>query len=114
MLHIPDWSAIELPVHERGVFESIGVRSSLLLPMIRGDECIGVLFISRTTAGAYADQEITLMQSFVDQAMIAIENVRLFKELQQRTEALTTSVGQLTALGEVGRRSARRSSSRPC
>jgi signal transduction histidine kinase len=70
--------------------------------MIRGDECIGVLFISRTTAGAYADQEITLMRSFVDQAMIAIENVRLFKELEERTSALGKSVEKLTAMGEVG------------
>ena len=41
-------------------------------------------------------------QTFADQAVIAIENVRLFKELEARTEALTRSVGQLTALGEVG------------
>jgi len=45
---------------------------------------------------------VALIQSFADQAVIAIENVRLFKELQERTEALTKSVDQLTALGEVG------------
>jgi GAF domain-containing protein len=43
-----------------------------------------------------------LLKTFADQAVIAIENVRLFKELQQRTDALGKSVEQLTALGEVG------------
>ena len=51
---------------------------------------------------AFDDQQVALLQTFADQAVIAIENVRLFKELQARTEALTRSVGQLTALGEVG------------
>ena len=45
---------------------------------------------------------MALLITFADQAVIAIENVRLFNELQARTEALTRSVGQLTALGEVG------------
>jgi len=48
------------------------------------------------------DKQIKLLETFADQAVIAIENVRLFKELEARTEALTRSVGQLTALGEVG------------
>src|SRR5262249_32147625 len=48
------------------------------------------------------DKQMELLQTFADQAVIAIENVRLFKELQSQTQALTKSVGQLTALGEVG------------
>src|SRR5438093_7283439 len=48
------------------------------------------------------ETHMALFKTFADQAVIAIENVRLFKELQSRTEALTKSVGQLTALGEVG------------
>jgi two-component system, NtrC family, sensor kinase len=51
----------------------------------------------------FTDQQISLVQTFADQAVIAIENVRLFTELQARTQELTRSVGQLTALGEVGR-----------
>src|SRR5262249_7390964 len=46
--------------------------------------------------------QIALLKTFADQAVIAVENVRLFKELQTRTEALTRSVGELQALGEVG------------
>jgi len=103
MLHIPDWTAIELPVHERGVYESMGIRSSLMLPLLREGDCVGVLFVGRASVRAYSDKEIALMQSFADQAVIAIENVRLFKEVEARTAALTRSVGELQALGEVGR-----------
>jgi GAF domain-containing protein len=88
MLHIPDWSAIELPPHERGVYEGLGVRSSLMLPLLREDECIGVLFVSRSSVRAYTDKEIALMQSFVDQAVIAIENVRLFHEIEEKGRQL--------------------------
>jgi len=47
MLHIPDWSGIDLPVHDRAVYEGMGVRSSLMLPMLREGNCIGVLFVAR-------------------------------------------------------------------
>src|SRR5262249_31755872 len=57
----------------------------------------------RAEAGSFSDNEIELLQTFADQAVIAIENVRLFKELQARTTELTRSVEQLTALGEVSR-----------
>jgi two-component system, NtrC family, sensor kinase len=103
MLHIPDWSAIELPVHERGVYESMGMRWSVMLPLLREGDCVGVLFVGRASARAYSDKEIGLMQSFADQAVIAIENVRLFNELRARTDELIRSVEQLTALGEVSR-----------
>src|SRR5207302_7857344 len=51
----------------------------------------------------FTDQQIELLKTFADQAVIALENVRLFKELEARTHQLTRSVDQLTALGEVGR-----------
>src|SRR5262249_48887508 len=94
MLHIPDWSAIELPAHERRVYESMGVRSSLMLPLLREGNCVGVLLVGRTSVRAYDDQEIGLMESFADQAVIAIENVRLFRELEARNR-------DLTATGEI-------------
>jgi len=79
-----------------------GLRSIVSVPMLRDGEPIGVISVNRPFAGKFSEHQTNLLKTFADQAVIAIENVRLFKELQARTEALTKSVGQLTALGEVG------------
>jgi PAS domain S-box-containing protein len=99
LLHIPDWTAIELPPHEKRVYEGLGIRSSLMLPLMRADECIGVLFVSRSVVHAYADREIALMQSFADQAAIAIENVRLFNETKEALERQTATAEVLRVIG---------------
>ena len=62
----------------------------------------GVIAIRRTEVRPFTDKQIALLKTFADQAVIAIENVRLFKELDARTNELTRSVGELKALGEVG------------
>ena len=88
MLHVPDWDAIELPEHEKPVRARWNIRSALLLPLLRGDECTGVLALGRQLAGAFSDKDIGLAQSFVDQGVIAIENVRLLNEAREaRIEA---------------------------
>ena len=69
---------------------------------IREGNPIGAIAVGRPEPGPFPDEQIALLKTFADQAVIAIENVRLFKELEARTQALTRSVGQLTALGEVG------------
>jgi len=79
-----------------------GVRTMLVTPLMREGRAIGTIVIRRTEVRPFDDRQIALAKTFADQAVIAIENVRLFRELQERTEALTKSVGQLTALGEVG------------
>ncbi len=79
------------------------VRSVLALPILRANELLGAIVIYRGEVRPFTDSHIALLQTFADQAVIAIENVRLFTELQARTQELTRSVGQLTALGEVGR-----------
>jgi two-component system, NtrC family, sensor kinase len=71
--------------------------------MLRDSLPIGVIVVARREVGRFADNQVELLKTFADQAVIAIENVRLFKELEARTEDLTRSVGELTALGEVGR-----------
>ena len=80
-----------------------GYRSALLVPMRREDAVIGIIAVTRHDPGRFVDDEVGLLKTFADQAVIAVENVRLFKELEARTAALTRSVDQLTALGDVGR-----------
>jgi GAF domain-containing protein len=78
-------------------------RTLLAVPMLREGEPIGTISVWRGEVRPFTDKQIALLQTFADQAVIAIENVRLFKELETRTHDLTRSVGELTALGEVGR-----------
>jgi signal transduction histidine kinase/DNA-binding response OmpR family regulator len=97
-LHIPDWNAIELPPHERNVFEGTGVRSSVMLPLLCDGECVGVLAVAHSQTHAYGDAEIALAQSFVDQAVIAIQNVRLFNETQEALERQTATAEVLQVI----------------
>jgi len=99
MLHLPDWSAIELPPQERLVYEKTGTRSSLSLPLLRGGECIGALAVGHGEPHRFSDKEIALMRSFVDLAMIAIENVRLFNETQEALEQQTAAADVLAVIG---------------
>jgi len=77
-------------------------RSVLAVPLLREGKPIGAIGVGRAEAGPFSDNQIALLQTFADQAAIAIENVRLFTELEARTAQLTRSVGELKALGEVG------------
>jgi GAF domain-containing protein/anti-sigma regulatory factor (Ser/Thr protein kinase) len=79
-----------------------GSRTVLAMPLIREDICIGTIMLRRTEVRPFSDKQIKLLETFAAQAVIAIENVRLFKELQERTRELTDSVQEMKALGEVG------------
>ena len=81
---------------------SLGFRTALAAPLIRKGEAIGVILIRRAVVHMFSDKQVELLKTFADQAVIAIENVRLFKELQARTADLSRSVEELKALGEVG------------
>jgi GAF domain-containing protein/anti-sigma regulatory factor (Ser/Thr protein kinase) len=92
-----------LPEASHAYARARGFRSAVMVPMLRHDEAIGTISVTRREAGGFTDDEIALLQTFADQAVIAIENARLLSELQARTQELTHSVEQLTALGDVGR-----------
>jgi GAF domain-containing protein len=83
--------------------QALGMRSMVGVPMLRDGAAIGAITVGRRVAGPFLPSQIELLETFADQAVIAIENVRLFQELRARTAELTRSVEQLTALGEVGR-----------
>jgi GAF domain-containing protein len=84
------------------IAKAAGVRTILGMPLMREDVAIGTLTIRRREVRRFSNKQIALLKTFADQAVIAIENVRLFQELQARTRELARSVGELKALGEVG------------
>ncbi|MCA1383615.1 MULTISPECIES: GAF domain-containing protein [unclassified Bradyrhizobium] len=78
-----------------------GYRTLLGVPLLRSGEVIGVLFLGRKTANSFTDKQIDLVSTFADQAVIAIENVRLFDEVQAKTRDLAESLQQQTATADV-------------
>jgi signal transduction histidine kinase/DNA-binding response OmpR family regulator len=93
----------EIPLARRQRAIAMGHRTLLSVPMLREGVAIGAIAVSRREVKLFTESEIALLQTFADQAVIAIENARLLGELQARTAELTQSVGELRALGEVSR-----------
>ena len=98
-VHIPDVQAD--PEYSYGAKSVEAIRTILGVPILKGDELLGVIMIYRLEVKPFTDTQIGLVETFADQAAIAIENVRLFDEVQARTTALGRSVQELSALSEV-------------
>jgi signal transduction histidine kinase len=79
----------------------MGFRTILCVPLMREGTAIGTIALRRTEVQLFTERQIALLKTFADQAVIAIENVRLFKELQTRTSDLARSVQEMTVLSEV-------------
>src|SRR6266852_4060885 len=86
---------------ERAFADVRGFRSWVVVPMLRDAGTIGLIGVTRREAGGFTADEIALLQMFADQAVIAIENVRLFTELEARNRDLTESLEQQTATAEI-------------
>jgi signal transduction histidine kinase len=84
------------------MFRREGMRTILAVPMLKDGAVVGALTFHRRDVRPFSDKQVALLGTFADQAVIAIENVRLFQELQARTRELARSVEELKALGAVG------------
>ena len=80
---------------------SEGVRTVLSVPLLRENESIGAIVLRRTEVHPFSEKQITLLQTFADQAVIALGNVQLFDEVQAKTSELTETLEYQTATGDV-------------
>ena len=101
-LHVYDLrdAEAEFPgARERGI--AVGVRTALAVPLLRDGKPLGIIHIRRLKVQPFTEQQIRLVETFADQAVIAIENVRLFKELEERNRQITEALEQQTATSEI-------------
>ncbi|HVI63019.1 MAG TPA: GAF domain-containing protein, partial [Bradyrhizobium sp.] len=98
-VHIPD--VLADPEYDSPVLKIGANRTVLGVPLLREGVPIGVLVVTRSTVRPFTDKQIELVTTFADQAVIAIENVRLFQAEQQRTRELTESLEYQTATGDI-------------
>ena len=102
VVHCPDIPRDPgLPSWLRELAQAEGFRSLIVVPMLGDGRAIGTLNVSRPEGGGFTERQIELLRSFASQAVIAIENVRLFQELDARNRELTEALDRQTATSEV-------------
>jgi two-component system NtrC family sensor kinase len=97
--HVPDM--LGDPVYAHQLAMAGNWRASLAVPMLRDGKSVGAISVGKAEAGPFKARQMQLLTTFADQAVIAIENVRLFDEVQKRTEELSEALSQQTATSEV-------------
>jgi two-component system, NtrC family, sensor kinase len=99
-VHVPD--VVADPEFDRPQQPLVtGIRAAVGVPLLREGIIVGTLVVSRQEPRAFTQKQIELLETFADQAVIAIENVRLFDEVQARTRDLSESLQQQTATSDV-------------
>src|SRR5262249_26990686 len=99
-IHIPDVLA-DLEYRATAHQGAAGYRTALGVPLLREGTTIGIFTLTRAEVDPFTEKQIELVTTFADQAVIAIDNVRLYEAEQQRTRELTESLEQQTATSEV-------------
>jgi GAF domain-containing protein/anti-sigma regulatory factor (Ser/Thr protein kinase) len=100
-IHIPDVEADPEYTYGASMRGVERFRTLLAVPILKGNDLLGVLIVYHLEVRPFTDKQIGLVETFADQAAIAIENVRLFEAAQQRTRELAESLEQQTATSEV-------------
>jgi two-component system, NtrC family, sensor kinase len=102
IIEIPDTQAPDTPEFTRKASAAAGFRSNTYVPLVHRDTGIGTIILSHPQPGfRLSEKQLALVQTFADQAVIAIENARLFEEVQAKTRDLEESLQQQTATSEV-------------
>jgi GAF domain-containing protein len=98
MLAFPDIDAPDVPEVLRAGSEALGDQSFLFAPMMLGDRAIGALWLGRDFKGAFADKELALLRTFTEQAVVALQNSRLFNETREALERQTATAEVLRVI----------------
>jgi signal transduction histidine kinase len=99
VMHYPDIEAADVPPYVRRSSRAVMTRSVILAPLLWQGRGIGAIFVGRATIGTFSDKDIALLRTFADQAVIAIQNARLFNETKEALEHQTATAEVLQVIG---------------
>ena len=101
IVHIADWDALPTGSYPASPLHSYGVKSGLAVPMLRNGVVVGAVAFVRAEVNGFSPSDVTLLQTFANQAAIAVDNARLLQEIEQRNNELAESLELQTATSEV-------------
>ncbi|TRZ64591.1 MAG: response regulator, partial [Rhodocyclaceae bacterium] len=99
VVHLPDSQGADVPTPMRRICETLGFHSALIAPMVHEGQGIGGIIIWRAIKGPFSESQIALLRTFADQAVIAVQNSRMFHETKEALERQTATAEVLRVLG---------------